>query len=142
MSTDENKTRVTIVVPAVGDFETLEACLGPLVEEVHSRGADDEIIVVDDSGGEKHDATDLSQLVGERFGELSVIVREINGGLAAAALDGGAGGQRAAHVPDPAGRARPARVPPAPGRGARGHERLRGLAARAHGRRPRADPGL
>ena len=74
---------VSIVVPALGDRELLARCLESVEAELATRDADDELLVVDDTGRDE-----LAAWLTERFARARVLRRRDNGGFARALADG------------------------------------------------------
>lgn len=76
-------TRVSIVMPALGDTSLLERHLPPLLEEIDGRGGGDEVWIVDDTGENV-----LKPWLDEHFPAVRVLAHEHNEGFARALLHG------------------------------------------------------
>lgn len=74
---------VSIVIPALDDFELFDRNLPRLFSELARRDLDDEVLIVDDTG---RDA--LRARLSEAFPRARVLVREENGGFAASLRSG------------------------------------------------------
>ena len=74
---------VSIVIPSLFDEALFEKSIPPLVAEVERRGANDEILVVDDTGEGL-----VEPWMKERYPTVRVLTRAENGGYAKALLDG------------------------------------------------------
>ncbi len=74
---------VSVVMPALDDFDLFERNLPPLLQELGSRSLGDEVLVVDDTG---RDA--LSARLAARFPGVKVLARAENGGFARALASG------------------------------------------------------
>ncbi|MBI5433251.1 MAG: glycosyltransferase family 2 protein [Planctomycetes bacterium] len=73
---------ISIVVPAYGDPELALRTLVALQLELNARGGIDEVVVVDDGGGE------LAARLAERFPKARCVARTTNGGFARALTNG------------------------------------------------------
>ncbi|MHC4263191.1 MAG: glycosyltransferase family 2 protein [Planctomycetota bacterium] len=81
---------VSVVIASLDDVELFERHLPPLFRELDRRGVDDEVVVVDDTGRDVLSAWFEAHFAAEwESGRLRCVVREANGGFAAAMLDGG-----------------------------------------------------
>lgn len=76
-------TRVSAVLPSLGDTTLLERNLPPLLAELERCAAGDEVVVVDDTG-----EAVLGPWLAERHPTVRVVTRSENGGFAAALTDG------------------------------------------------------
>jgi GT2 family glycosyltransferase len=74
---------ISIVIPSLFDRELLVSCLEPLLEEVRSRGSIDQVLVIDDSGRGQ-----LAAWLEGTYPTVEVLIRETNGGFAAALTSG------------------------------------------------------
>jgi len=83
-----SRASVTVVVPALGDTALLDANLPPLLDELERAGAGDELVLVDDTGAGELEAWAAEHLEGRPEPAGRLVVREANGGFAAAVESG------------------------------------------------------
>ena len=76
-----SRAPVTVIVPALGDTDLLDANLPPLVDELERAGAGDELVLVDDTGTGALEAWFAEHLAGR---PARLVVQAANGGFAAA----------------------------------------------------------
>ncbi len=74
---------VSIVVPSLFDEELFHKSLPPLLQELERRGADDQVLVVDDTGEDR-----VGGWMRQHHPTVEVLARADNGGFAKALLDG------------------------------------------------------
>jgi len=74
---------VSIVIPALDDFDLFERSMPRLLAELERRGQDDEVLIVDDTGEDR-----IGERLRERFPGTCVVAREENGGFAQALRSG------------------------------------------------------
>ena len=74
---------VSVIIPALDDYELLARNLKPLFAELERRSEDDEVIVVDDTGEDQ-----LRPKLAVDFPKVRAVAREENGGFAKALRSG------------------------------------------------------